>query len=63
MQPSGKVGKKIYVFCSGHVTKIATRPIYGRAMNALEWEKSEKVHFSVGIVLSDVEMQLQLQSL
>ena len=30
MQPLGKGGKKIYIFCPGHITKMATLPIYGK---------------------------------
>ena len=30
MQPLGKAGKKIYIFCPGHITKMATLPIYGK---------------------------------
>ena len=30
MRPSSKGGKKVYVFGPGHVTKIATMPIYGK---------------------------------
>ena len=30
MQPLGKRGKKIYIFCPGHITKMAALPIYGK---------------------------------
>ena len=30
MQPLDKGGKKIYIFCPGHITKMATLPIYGK---------------------------------
>ena len=30
VQPSNKGGKKVYIFCPGHLTKIATMSIYGK---------------------------------
>ena len=30
MQPLGQRGKKISIFCPGHITKMATMPIYGK---------------------------------
>ena len=30
MQPLGKGGKKIYILCPGHITKMATLPVYGK---------------------------------
>ena len=30
MQPSGKQGKKAYIFGAGHMTKMAAMPIYDR---------------------------------
>ena len=30
MQPLDKGGKKIYIFCPGHISKMATLPIYGK---------------------------------
>ena len=35
MQPLGKGGKKIYIFCPGHTTKMATLPIYGKNLKNL----------------------------
>ena len=35
MQPLGKGGKKIYIFCPGHITKMATLPIYGKNLKNL----------------------------
>ena len=32
MQPLGKGGKKMYIFCPGHITKVATLPIYGKTI-------------------------------
>ena len=29
MQPSSKEGKKVYIFCLIHMTKMAAKPIYG----------------------------------
>ena len=33
IQPPGKGGKKIYIFRPGHMTKMATMPIYGKNQN------------------------------
>ena len=30
MQPSGKMGKKVYIFGWGHMTKMAVMPIYDK---------------------------------
>ena len=30
MQPPGKGVKKAYIYCPGHMTKMATMPIYGK---------------------------------
>ena len=30
MQPTGKGGKKVYIFGPGHMTKMASMPIYGK---------------------------------
>ena len=35
MQPPGKEGKKIYIFGPGHMTKMATMPIYGKNVKNL----------------------------
>ena len=35
MQTPGKGGKKVYIFSPGHVTKIATMPIDGKAFKNL----------------------------
>ena len=35
VQPLGKRGKKIYIFCPGHITKMATLPIYGKNLKNL----------------------------
>ena len=32
MQPLGKGGKTIDIFCPGHITKMATLPIYGKSL-------------------------------
>ena len=33
MQPLGKGGKKVYIFHSGHMTKMAATPIYVKNLN------------------------------
>ena len=30
MQPLDRGGKKVYIFRSGHMTKVAATPIYGK---------------------------------
>ena len=30
MQPLDRAGKKVYIFRPGHITKMATMPIYGK---------------------------------
>ena len=30
MQPLDRGGKKVYIFCPGHMTKTAAMPIYGK---------------------------------
>ena len=36
MQPSSKGGKKVCIFGSGHMTKMATMPIYGKNLKISE---------------------------
>ena len=48
MQPSSKGGEKVYIFCPGHMTKMATMPIYGKNLN-----KS-----SVAVMLCDMQSRL-----
>ena len=56
MQPSGKRGKRVYIFGTGHVTKMAAMPIYAQnlqntgLLDCLEtWyvESADKVLYSI----------------
>ena len=40
MQPLGKGGKKIYIFCPCHITKMATLPIYGKTPQKIFFHKT-----------------------
>ena len=40
MQPLGKKGKKIYIFCPGHITKMAALPIYGKNHSKLFFSRT-----------------------
>ena len=35
MEPSWAVGKKVYIYGTGHMTKMAAMPIYGKNLVAL----------------------------
>ena len=43
MQPLGKGGKKVYIFCPGHITKMATLPIYGKNLKKIFFSKTTRL--------------------